>query len=239
MKECSKSIHRRLSDSRFITRYFVGNGLDIGGSPDPLVLYQELFPLVTKIKTWDREQGDAQYLYGMNDCSVDFVHSSHCLEHLYDPFEGLSNWIRVVKPGGYIVVTVPDEDLYEQGVFPSTFNRDHKWTFTIYKRKSWSHKSINILDMLKEINFDYHIEKIELLNATFRYKLPKYDQTKTPIGESCIEFVLRRLLDEEVELGGRLVDNEQPEEELRIHLNQYTIDANGCSFRSSGSLCSC
>jgi hypothetical protein len=42
----------------------------------------------------------------------------------------------VLKPGGHLVCLVPDEDLYEQGMFPSTFNDDHKRTLTIAKKKS-------------------------------------------------------------------------------------------------------
>ena len=47
----------------------------------------------------------------------------------------------MLEPGGHLIVTVPDEDLYEQGHFPSDYNRDHKWTFTIHKPKSWSERS--------------------------------------------------------------------------------------------------
>lgn len=46
MKECSKSIARRLSSPNFMRRYFAGSGLYIGGKPDPLSLYVELFPLI-------------------------------------------------------------------------------------------------------------------------------------------------------------------------------------------------
>ena len=144
MKECSKSITRRLASPNFLRRYFVGEGLDIGGRPDPLSLYVELFPLMRTARTWDLEDGDAQFLDGVEDQTYDFVHSSHCLEHMRDPHEGLRNWFRVLRPGGHLVVTAPDEDLYEQGAFPSTFNRDHKWTFTIHKPSSWSPKSVNI-----------------------------------------------------------------------------------------------
>ena len=126
MKECSKSIARRLADSNFIRRYFVGDGIDIGGKPDPLVLYQELFCGMKSVRTWDLEDGDAQRMSGVPDNHFDFVHSSHCLEHLIDPTAGLRAWLRVVRKGGHVIVTVPDEDLYEQGTFPSTFNRDHK-----------------------------------------------------------------------------------------------------------------
>lgn len=225
MKECSKSIQRRLCDSNFLRRYFVGKGIDIGGKPDPLALYEELFPLMKGVKTWDWEDGDAQYLTGVEDGSVDFVHSSHCLEHLLDPKEGLKNWFRVVREGGYLVITVPDEDLYEQGVFPSTFNRDHKWTFTILKAKSWSDRSINIFDIVRELESSAEIIKIEKLSANYRYNLPRFDQTLTPIAECGIEIIIRKRPVFEVDAGGcSLNSNAQPSRELRLHLNQYKTD---------------
>ncbi|HEY3796885.1 MAG TPA: methyltransferase domain-containing protein [Caulobacteraceae bacterium] len=224
MKECSKSLVRRLSNSNFLRRYFVGDGIDIGGKPDPLALYAEFFPLVRSIRTWDWEDGDAQHLASVPDQSLDFVHSSHCLEHLVDPAQGLRNWVRVVKPGGHVVVTVPDEDLYEQGVFPSTFNRDHKWTFTMLKPASWSDKSINVIDLLRDLGGEVAIEKIELLDTTFRGSLPRFDQTLTPVGECGIEFVLRRRLEGEIADRGRLPGAGQPSAETRLHLNQYRDD---------------
>ena len=192
MKECSKSISRRLADANFINRYFVGNGLDIGGKPDPLGLYRELFCQMRSVKTWDWEDGDAQFLTGVKDGEFDFVHSSHCLEHLVDPREGIRNWLRVVRPGGYLVVTVPDEDLYEQGIFPSTFNRDHKWTFTIYKTRSWSGRSVNVIDLVRELGEGAELVRMEQLSSTYRFDLPRYDQTLTPVGECGIEFVIRK-----------------------------------------------
>lgn len=224
MKECSKSIARRLHDPNFSNRYFVGSGIDIGGKPDPLAVYQELFPRIVSVRTWDIEDGDAQHLNDVGDESLDFVHSSHCLEHLVDPREGLANWLRVIKPGGHIIVTVPDEDLYEQGVFPSVFNRDHKWTFTIHKPKSWSPRSINIFDLLASLGLSAQVVKVELLIATYRFNLPRYDQTLTPIGECGIEFVVRKRTAKEVERLGLHVPGEQPSREIRLHLNQYRDD---------------
>jgi SAM-dependent methyltransferase len=225
MKECSKSIQRRLADSNFLRRYFVGDGLDIGGKPDPLLLYREFFPLMKSVKTWDWEDGDAQFLSGIEADALDFVHSSHCLEHLVDPAEGLRNWFRVLKPGGYLVVSVPDEDLYEQGQFPSTFNRDHKWSFTIFKERSWCERSINLLDMLRALGPDREVVKIEQLSANYRFELPRFDQTLTPVGECGIEMILRKRPAFEVEAGGRWQRTQhQPERELRLHLNQYRDD---------------
>lgn len=225
MKECSKSIQRRLADSNFLRRYFVGHGLDIGGKPDPLMLYKELFPLMSSVKTWDWEDGDAQFLNGVADGSLGFVHSSHCLEHLVDPAEGLRNWLRVVRDGGYLVITVPDEDLYEQGIFPSTFNRDHKWTFTIYKSQSWSDRSLNVIDLIKEFGDVAELVRVEQLSATYRFDMPRYDQTLTPVGECGIEFVIRKRPEAEIAAKGRWQRSAtQPDRETRLHLNQYKND---------------
>lgn len=234
MKECSKSIQRRLSDSNFLRKYFVGSGVDIGGKPDPLLLYKEFFPLVTSLVTWDWEQGDAQFLAGVVDGSLDFVHSSHCLEHLYDPAEGLKNWLRVLRYGGHLVVTVPDEDLYEQGIFPSTYNKDHKWTFTIYKSKSWSDRSINLLDLIRVLGAEAELIKIERLTSTYRHELPRYDQTITPVAECGIEFVIRKRHKLEVEMGGLAVRAAvQPCAEVRLHLNQYVDDVRRIKLSNS------
>jgi len=225
MKECSKSISRRLADANFINRYFVGNGLDIGGKPDPLSLYRELFCQMRSVRTWDWEDGDAQFLASAKDGEFDFVHSSHCLEHLVDPHEGIRSWLRVVRPGGYLVVTVPDEDLYEQGVFPSTFNRDHKWTFTIFKTRSWSGRSVNVIDLVRELGEGAELVRVEQLSSTYRFDLPRYDQTLTPVGECGIEFVLRKRPASEIAVAGRWQrPSEQPEREMRLHLNQNRND---------------
>lgn len=224
MKELSKSIPRRLRDPNFMRQYFVGTGVDIGGKPDPLSLYREFFPLMGDVRVWDLEDGDAQYMASVPDNTFDFVNSSHCLEHLRDPAEGLRNWLRILKPGGYIVSLVPDEDLYEQGQFPSTNNLDHKHTFTIFKEKSWSPKSINLISLFTQLGPEVRAERIELLNATFRYGLPRYDQTVTPVGECAIEFVLRKAMPAEIEAGGHVWNAAQPDPEMRLHYNQYRDD---------------
>ena len=190
----SISIQRRLADNRFTTRYFRGNGIDVGGGQDSLALFVELFPLIRNVFVYDRPSGDAQTLANVGDDDFDFLYSSHCLEHLPDPAIALANWIRVVKPAGHLVVSVPDEDLYEQGVWPSRFNSEHKHTFTVCKAKSWSPVSINVLDLLSR-----HVEAVEVISVAkidhgYRYgSLPRFiDQTRTPLAECSIEFVLRK-----------------------------------------------
>ncbi len=224
MKECSKSIPRRMRDPRFGRCYFVGRGIDIGGRPDPLSLYVELFPLLESVRVWDLEDGDALEMKGVPDDSLDFVHSSHCLEHLTDPAAALRRWLEIVKPGGHLVVTVPDEDLYEQGRFPSTWNRDHKWTFTVWKQASWSDRSVNVIDLLRSLDQTAAVERVELLSDSYRFELPRYDQTLTPVAECGIEFIVRKRTPAEVAARGRVPGTEQPAPEVRLHLNQHMDD---------------
>jgi SAM-dependent methyltransferase len=193
MFESSKAVMRRLHDSRFATRYFMGDGVDIGAGPDPLGNYAQLFPGMQSCRAWDMPDGDAQVMESVADNSFDFVHSSHCLEHMVDPAQALGNWLRVLRPGGHLIVTIPDEDLYEQGVFPSTFNDDHKWTFTIAKATSWCERSLNLTDLVTRFAATAKVLKIELLDATYQNLDQRFDQTLTPVGECAIEMVMRKL----------------------------------------------
>jgi SAM-dependent methyltransferase len=188
------SIQRRLQDSRFATRYFRGNGLDVGGGIDSIAVYREFFPLMKNVFVYDRPHGDAQLLANVVDESFDFLYSSHCLEHLRDPAEALENWLRVMRPGGHLIINVPDEDLYEQGQWPSRFNSDHKLTFTIAKPASWSPVSINLLDLLGPLRGKVEIVSLQLLDQGYRYaSMPRgVDQTRAPMAECSIEFILRK-----------------------------------------------
>lgn len=203
MKETSKAIQRRIHDPNFANRYFTGVGLDILGGNDPLGLHNELFPKLKSVRSWSGEDGDPQTLPGVQNESFDFVHCVQALARMEDPRVATAHWFRVLKPGGHLILTVPDEDLYEQGEFPSTFAPSHRWSFTIHKAKSWSPKSVNLLDMLVRIGPAVEIVKVELLNANYRYRLPRFDQTLTPTGESAIEAVIRKRTAEELGFGGQ------------------------------------
>ena len=195
--ETGKAAIRRGFDRRYV-RYLAGSGIDIGSGDDPLSAYMELFPLMKSCRSWDKEDGDAKYMEGVDKDTYDFVHSSHCLEHLSDPACALARWIDICKPGGYLLITVPDEDLYEGGVWPSTWaGAGHLWSFTIHKprdgvRKSWAPYSFSVTTLLKWVEDKVSILKIELLDAGFFYNAPRFDQTRTVTGECAIEIVLRK-----------------------------------------------
>jgi SAM-dependent methyltransferase len=204
MKEASKAIFRRLNQPDFVTRYFVGQGLDIGAAVDPIGQYRELFPSIKGMRLWDGIDGDAQYLTGLSDNSFDFVHASHALQRMPDPREALRHWFRVLKPGGHLILLVPDEDMYEQGFWPSRYNHDSRWTFTVYKAKSWSPVSLNLLDVVQVLGAQADIRRLEVLDSGYRHSLPRFDQTLTPVAECAIELVIRKRPQAETVAGGRL-----------------------------------
>ncbi len=141
-------------------KYLIGNGIDIGCGKDPVF---------DTVQPFDLEHGDANRISEYIKEPKDFVFSSHCLEHMKDPYLALKEWFKILKPGGYLFILVPDEDLYEQGVFPSRFNSDHKWTFTISKSKSWSSKSINILELISTV--DAKLISLKLQDHNFDYAI--------------------------------------------------------------------
>ena len=115
-----------------------GDGIDIGCGPDPVT---------PAVRQFDVADGDANHITRHVHEQFDFVYASHCLEHMHDPRQAVLEWWQLVKPGGHLFFLVPDEDLYEQGVFPSRFNPDHKATFTVDKSQSWSAVSIRVRDL--------------------------------------------------------------------------------------------
>ena len=44
------------------------------------------------------------------DNTLDYVLTSHVIEHFFDPVKALREWHRVIKPGGYIFIIAPHKD---------------------------------------------------------------------------------------------------------------------------------
>ena len=169
MFEASKTLTTFSQEEKQL--FFSGTGIDIGCGADPIA------PHFTR---FDKQDGDANnILTYFSGKSFHCVFSSHCLEHMQDPKKAIQDWWQLVEPGGYLVVAVPDEDLYEQGVFPSRWNDDHKWTFTIYKEKSWCDRSINIKDLIKLLD-GCNILKLVLQDKGYDYSIKNKDQTRHP-----------------------------------------------------------
>lgn len=117
--------HDRRERSGFFEKYCQGQGIDIGvGRIDS----HGADPLLPEIDTWDKDNGDATFMFGVPNESYDFVYASHILEHISNCYLALLNWWRILKPGGYLILFVPHRDLYEKRTeLPSRWNADHKF----------------------------------------------------------------------------------------------------------------
>ena len=109
-------------------QYIAGTGIEIGALHAPMsvdrakakVLYVDRLPLEELYRQYpefkkydivapDIIDGDGE-LTAVPDDGYDFCISNHVLEHLEDPFKALCNWLRVLKPGGILYLSIPLPD---------------------------------------------------------------------------------------------------------------------------------
>lgn len=110
---------------RHIVQDFVqGNGVDLGSGGEPVCPWAIQVELPEERYRWynaDRPEtaiewrGDALDL-PFKDGTLDFVHSSHLLEDFKDWAPVLAEWDRVLRPGGYLIIAVPDHARFRAAV---------------------------------------------------------------------------------------------------------------------------
>lgn len=73
---------------------------------------------------------DGAALRTVRDNAFDYLIAAHVLEHVDDPISALKTWVRVVKPGGHIIIAVPDKRFCGEEMRDTTsvehFIRDHE-----------------------------------------------------------------------------------------------------------------
>src|SRR3984885_9867762 len=117
-----------------IVQYTRGRGLDIGCGIEKLYPHfigvdnkadEALFghPIKPDICVPSAERME---MFASN--SMDFCFSSHLLEHIAPErvTGALRDWMRIIKPKGYLTLYLPDEDEYPK-VGEEGANPDHKW----------------------------------------------------------------------------------------------------------------
>lgn len=117
-------IRRRCKNSALADYYLKGKrGIEIGGS------YHNRFNLNTlninytdEITNFTEEElSRSQKILKVDivapgddlpfkDNVWDFVINSHVLEHFYDPVKAINEWMRVIKPGGYLFMIIPHKE---------------------------------------------------------------------------------------------------------------------------------
>ena len=115
-----------------LPRYTRGMGLDVGcgrakGFPHFIGVDQNL-QMQKTILDPDIMVMDGTKLPMFASGSMDFVFSSHMLEHVVDPKAALAEWWRVIKTGGHLCLYLPHKDFYPNVGKPGA-NPDHKHDF--------------------------------------------------------------------------------------------------------------
>jgi predicted SAM-dependent methyltransferase len=115
-----------------LAHYCSGYGLDLGFGGDkiaPHAIGVDMPQPYTRVGD-DPVQlgGDARNLYWFRDGVLDFVYSSHLLEDFEDTVEIMREWVRVLKPGGHLVLYLPDERTYRAYCQKTghPYNQNHK-----------------------------------------------------------------------------------------------------------------
>ncbi len=189
MKETSKAQRRRCaedSEGKFDWgEIFKGNGLDVGSGDDPL-------PNATPFNLPDGGGDDLTDFFP--GAHFDYIHGSQVLEHAIDPVAMLRSWIECLKPGGYIVVTVPDWKLYEKETWPSRFNSAHQSTWSLDVKASSAPIHCKLPEWLKQFFPRCRPLLCRLVTTNYDFSLgADVDQTfDSAKGVECfIEFVLQ------------------------------------------------
>jgi len=115
-----------------------GRGIDIGASE---------WPLPGAIPIRDEPHQNAYTLNAFPDSSLDFVFSSHCLEHLDHWDDALRLWIQKLKPGGILFLYLPHESMKLWRKCGPWVGLGHRWIPTSAKILPFLEKSgLEIVD---------------------------------------------------------------------------------------------
>ncbi len=115
-----------------VAKYLRGRGVDLGAGDF------KVLPHVISVDNGNHQQfgftlppdvkSDCEKLDIFASQSLDFVYSSHLLEHIEDTAATLKEWWRLLKQGGYMVLYLPHKAFYPNiGEFGA--NPDHKHDF--------------------------------------------------------------------------------------------------------------
>lgn len=148
-----------------VARYTRGLGLDVGCGPEKC--YPHMIGvdsdvdrhLFGKHAAYDVQVPDASNLPLFATQSMDFVFSSHLLEHIVDYKKALAEWWRIVKVGGHLVLYLPHKDHYP--------NRGH-----IHANPDHKHDFVNqdIIDAMTELGgWDLMVDEVRTKDEEYSF----------------------------------------------------------------------
>lgn len=114
----------KFPESCLAHRYLDGlNGCEIGASPENPFNIRDGVYCNIDIPVKDRLLHNAYYHKGFavniiadgaalpfKDNTMDYILSSHVVEHFFDPIAAIEEWLRVIRPGGYVFMIIPHKN---------------------------------------------------------------------------------------------------------------------------------
>jgi len=123
--------------------FCTGYGADLGFGGDPISLQAIRMdsprPYADTGTHSVQLGGDATKLVWFRDGVLDYIYSSHLLEDFVDTEAVLREWLRVLKPGGNLIIFCPDEQVYRAHCQRTgqMYNENHKHAdFSLQKIKA-------------------------------------------------------------------------------------------------------
>lgn len=163
-----------------LIQYCQGMGLDIGYGGDPIsptaITIDLERPYASAGGAPQHLKGNGGNLYWFMSNVFDYVYSSHLIED-FPPEEMihvLQEWLRVIKPGGNLVLVFPDERVYlkyceQTGQDYNQAHRNHDLSL------AWFHRHV-LMRFNGQIGY-YHVQEI---------------YSKFPVGVYGVELVLKK-----------------------------------------------
>ena len=156
-----------------LSRFCIGDGLDVGFGGDPIVPNAICMDLPKKYAHYE---GHPQHLHGsadnlnwFKDNSLDWVYSSHVFEDFENTQQVLFESLRIIRPGGFLILFLPDEQAYRsycksQGK-PPNHNHVHEYFSLSYVKDQL--KKCDNLKYVHEV-FPSNIYSFELVIQKLR-----------------------------------------------------------------------
>ena len=119
----------------YVVKYCQGRGVDVGCGAEKItpeatgIDYAIAYDLADHPETAaDVTCGWEEYFASVPAGSLDYVYSSHLLEDYEDIEPVLRAWTEAVKPGGYMILYLPVEELFKQHCEATgqTYNKHHQ-----------------------------------------------------------------------------------------------------------------
>ncbi|MGO9490145.1 MAG: methyltransferase domain-containing protein [Solirubrobacteraceae bacterium] len=174
---------------RLANRYLRGSGLEIGALHNPLTT-----PAGATVRYVDRMDtaalrrqypdlaerrlvqvdviDDGETLRTQADESADFIIANHFIEHTEDPLGTLANHLRVLRPGGFLYLAVPDRrrtfDAERQATPLAHLIRDHDegpaWSRPVHQEE-WA----RLVDKVEPEEIEDRVEALERTDYSIHF----------------------------------------------------------------------